>query len=208
MARGRFITLEGGEGSGKSTQVARLVEALKTHGIEALATREPGGTEGAELIRRLLVEGPTDRWHPLSEVLLHYAARREHLDKVIEPALAAGRWVVSDRFADSTMAYQGYGQGVGRTTVERIDRAVLGGFAPNLTIVLDMPVARGLARAHARGGADRYERMGEAFHAHLRDAFMDIARREPARCVVVDADADVETVARRVRGAVRARLGV
>ena len=208
MVRGRFITLEGGEGSGKSTQVARLTTALRAEGIDALATREPGGTEGAEFIRKLLVEGPTDRWQPLTEVLLHYAARREHVDKVIEPALSAGRWVISDRFADSTMAYQGYAQGVGRTAVERIDRAVLGGFAPNLTILLDMPIARGLARARERGGADRYERMGEAFHAHLRDAFMDIARREPARCVVIDADADLETVAKRVRGAVRARLGV
>ena len=208
MVRGRFITLEGGEGSGKSTQVARLTTALRAEGIDALATREPGGTEGAEFIRKLLVEGPTDRWQPLTEVLLHYAARREHVDKVIEPALSAGRWVISDRFADSTMAYQGYAQGVGRTAVERIDRAVLGGFAPNLTILLDMPIARGLARARERGGADRYERMGEAFHAHLRDAFMDIARREPARCVVIDADADFETVAKRVRGAVRARLGV
>jgi dTMP kinase len=208
MVRGRFITLEGGEGSGKSTQVARLTTALRAEGIDALATREPGGTEGAEFIRKLLVEGPTDRWQPLTEVLLHYAARREHVDKVIEPTLSAGRWVISDRFADSTMAYQGYAQGVGRTAVERIDRAVLGGFAPNLTILLDMPVARGLARARERGGADRYERMGEAFHAHLRDAFMDIARREPARCVVIDADADFETVAKRVRGAVRARLGV
>lgn len=208
MARGRFITLEGGEGTGKSTQVARLVAALKADGVQAMATREPGGAEGAEQIRKLLVEGATDRWDPLTEILLHYAARREHVVKTVEPALASGTWVISDRFADSTMAYQGYAQGAGRSAVERIDRAVLGGFAPNLTIVLDMPVARGLARAKARGGADRYERMGEAFHAHLRNAFVDIARREPARCVIVDADADLDTVARRVRGALRARLGV
>jgi len=208
MARGRFITLEGGEGTGKSTQVARLVASLKARGLAAVATREPGGSEGAEQIRRLLVQGATDRWEPLTEILLHYAARREHVSKTVEPALAAGTWVVSDRFADSTMAYQGYAQGAGRTAVERIDRAVLSGFAPDLTIVLDLPVSRGLARAKSRGGDDRYERMGEAFHAHLRDAFVDIARREPARCVVVDADTDVDTVERRVLGAVKARLGL
>lgn len=208
MARGRFITLEGGEGTGKSTQVARLVATLKAKGLAAIATREPGGSEGAEQIRRLLVQGATDRWEPLTEILLHYAARREHVSKTVEPALAAGTWVVSDRFADSTMAYQGYAQGAGRTAVERIDRAVLSGFAPDLTIVLDLPVSRGLARAKSRGGDDRYERMGEAFHAHLRDAFVDIARREPARCVVIDADTDVDTVERRVLGAVKARLGL
>jgi len=208
MARGRFITLEGGEGTGKSTQVARLVATLKARGLAAIATREPGGSEGAEQIRRLLVQGATDRWEPLTEILLHYAARREHVSKTVEPALAAGTWVVSDRFSDSTMAYQGYAQGAGRTAVERIDRAVLSGFAPDLTIVLDLPVSRGLARAKSRGGDDRYERMGEAFHAHLRDAFIDIARREPARCVVIDADTDVDTVERRVLGAVKARLGL
>lgn len=208
MSRGRFITLEGGEGTGKSTQVARLVASLAEAGIRAVATREPGGAEGAEHIRKLLVEGATDRWEPATEILLHYAARSEHVAKTVKPALASGQWVISDRFADSTMAYQGYAQGAGRLAVERIDRAVLRGFAPDLTIVLDMPVERGLARAKARGGADRYERMGEAFHAHLRDAFIDIARREPARCVIVDADADLETVAQRVRGAVKARLGV
>jgi len=182
VARGRFITFEGGEGAGKSTQVRRLVERLDTAGIPALATREPGGAPGAEDIRRLLVSGDVARWDALTEALLHYAARRAHVKATIAPALAAGTWVVSDRFADSTMAYQGYGHGLGREAIDALHRLVVGDFAPDLTFILDLPVERGLARATAAArGEDRYERMDHAFHERLREGFLDIAGREPMR---------------------------
>lgn len=214
--RGRFITLEGGEGGGKTTQLRLLAQALGRQGKDVVTTREPGGAPGAEALRALLVEGDVNRWDPLTEVLLHFAARRNHLTETIWPALDAGKWVLSDRFADSTMAYQSYGQGVPRTTVEEIYKLVVGAFAPDLTVILDLPVEAGLSRAGRRNGEaaqegaaeDRYERMGSAFHQRLRDGFLDIARREPERCVVVDATADVDTVHAAVMAAVRDRLGL
>ncbi|MGD9535832.1 MAG: dTMP kinase [Alphaproteobacteria bacterium] len=210
MARGRFITFEGGEGAGKSTQVQALVARLNASGIAAVATREPGGAPGAELIRRLLVDGPATRWEPLAEVLLHFAARREHVVRTVWPALERGEWVVSDRFADSTMAYQGFGQGADRGAIGAICRATLGAFAPDLTIVLDLPVELGLARAEARenGGKSRYERMDRAMHERLRDGFLAIARGAPERCVVLDATADAGSVAAAVSAAVSERLGI
>ncbi|MCH8187479.1 MAG: dTMP kinase [Proteobacteria bacterium] len=200
MSRGKFITIEGGEGAGKSTQVARLCARLRDRGLEVVATREPGGSEAALEVRRLLVEGAVDRWDPLSELLLHSAARREHLVATVRPALEAGKWVVSDRFADSTMAYQGYGHGLGRAAVESVTGLVVGETKPDLTIILDLPVEAGLARAQARKDAkgskeDRYERMPAGFHERLREGFLDIARREPERCVIVDAAPDAETIA-------------
>jgi len=207
LAGGRFITLEGGEGAGKSTHVKRLCAALATAGIEAVATREPGGAPGAEEIRKILVDGAPGRWDALTETLLHFAARAEHLARVVRPALARGAWVVSDRFADSTMAYQGYAQGVGRAKVEEIARAVLGEFRPDLTIVLDLPADQGLARAGKRAtGGTRYESMGLAFHTRLREAFLDIAKREPTRCVVIDATVPKDDVAAAILAAVRERL--
>ncbi len=207
MTAGRFITLEGGEGAGKSTQAQCLVAALVAAGIPAIATREPGGAPGAEEIRALLVEGETGRWDPLTETLLHFAARAEHVARTVKPALARGEWVVCDRFADSTMAYQGYGQGLGRETVEAIGRAVLGGFGPDLTLVLDLPAEAGLVRATGRPGvATRYERMGLPFHRRLREAFLDIARREPGRVAVIDASAPVEAVHEGILAELRARL--
>lgn len=207
--RGRFITFEGGEGAGKSTQIKLLCEHLEKRGIAFAKTREPGGTPGAEAIRGLLVQGDTDRWDAESEALLHYAARRDHVERMIHPALDAGIWVVSDRFADSTMAYQGYAHGLGREWVGRLHDLVLGDFAPDLTIVLDVPVAAGLARAGKRGGDEtRYERLGTAFHQAVRDGFLDIARREPARCVVIDSRDPPATVAGAVRKAVAERLGL
>lgn len=211
MRRGRFITLEGGEGAGKSTQSALLCAHLRERGIGVLATREPGGAPGAEEIRRLLVAGAVDRWQPLSEALLHYAARYEHLETTIIPALDIGHWVVSDRFADSSMVYQGLGQGLGEDRIVALHRAILGDFTPDLTIVLDIPVDVGLARAGARraqgeGADDRYERMGAAFHQRLRDGFLKIAAAEPARCVVVDAALAPETVASAIFAAVTERL--
>jgi dTMP kinase len=203
LARGRFITLEGGEGAGKSTHVKLLCAALGRAGIEAVATREPGGAPGAEQIRKLLVEGEAGRWDPLTETLLHFAARAEHVARIVRPALERGAWVVSDRFADSTMAYQGYAQGVGRAKVEEIAHAVLGDLHPDLTIVLDLPAEQGLARAKDAG---RYEAMGLSFHKKLREAFLDIAKREPKRCVVVDATQPKDAVHTAILDAVRARL--
>lgn len=210
---GKFITLEGGEGGGKTTQIKLLGDALKGAGVDLVITREPGGAPGAEVIRRLLVEGEVGRWLPMSETLLHYAARLEHVYEVIEPALSMGRWVISDRFADSTVAYQGYGHDLGRETINKLHDLVLGGFQPDLTIILDIPVEDGLARAGRREGVegtgeDRYERMGTEFHQRLRDGFLDIARRNPERCVLVDAANDIDAVQREIRDLVAKRLGV
>ncbi len=203
------MTIEGGEGAGKSTQAALLVGALGRAGIAALATREPGGSPGAEAIRRLLLEGEAERWDPLGEALLFAAARRDHVVRTILPALAAGTWVVCDRFADSTLAYQGDGKGLDRAVLVELQRLTLGGLAPDLTVILDLPVEEGLRRAAARSGAaDRFERLGRAFHRRLRDGFRRIAAAEPQRCVVVDAAADPETVHRAILAAVAARLGV
>jgi dTMP kinase len=207
MVRARFITFEGGEGSGKSTQARLLVAALQGEGHDVVATREPGGAPGAEAIRDLLLDGPLERWDALSEALLHSAARRDHLLRTIRPALARGAWVVCDRFADSTTAYQGFGLGLGRDTVDRLTDLVAEGLRPDLTLILDIAVETGLARAGSRGqAATRYERMDEAFHHRLRAAFLDIARHEPKRCVVIDAAAPPETVAAAVLAAVHERL--
>ncbi|NQV78963.1 MAG: dTMP kinase [Alphaproteobacteria bacterium] len=209
MAHGRFITFEGGEGAGKSTQVERLGERLRADGHDVLITREPGGAPGALEIRRLLVEGAVERWEPLSELLLHNAARHEHVRKTIAPALAAGVWVVCDRFADSTVAYQGYGQGVERDTVTRINVLGANGVWPDLTIILDLAVADGLARAVGRrDGEDRYERMGADFHERIRAAFLEIARAEPDRCAVIAAAGDIDHVAVQVWDTVRTRLSI
>jgi dTMP kinase len=208
MARGRFITLEGGEGAGKSTQAALLAEALEAAGIRTVVSREPGGSDGAEEIRHLLVDGSVDRWDAMTETLLHFAARRDHLVKTVWPALQGGRWVVCDRFADSTMAYQGYGHGLGRSPVQALYDLTVGDFRPDLTLIMDLPVDVGLARASQRQGAeDRYERMDRTFHGRLREAFLEIARTEPERCVLIDADDAIEAVQGRIRIAVKERLG-
>jgi len=207
---GRFITLEGGEGAGKTTQLRRLADALRADGHDVLSTREPGGSAGAEEIRALIVSGEPGRWDPVTEALLLYAARRDHLERTIRPALAAGRWVLCDRFADSTMAYQGYGHGLGRAAVEDLHRTAIGDFRPDLTLILDLPVETGLRRAAERAGQgtaeDRFERMGRAFHQRLRDGFLDIARQDPDRCRVIDADRDADAVAADLIAAVRDRF--
>lgn len=207
MARGRFITFEGGEGGGKSTQVKALAERLKAAGLEVVATREPGGSVGAESIRELLVTGAADRWSPITETLLMYAARRDHIERVIAPALTRGAWVVCDRFADSTRAYQGAGGGTDPALIAALETHVLGEVRPDLTLILDLPVQEGLRRAHSRaGGETRFESKGEAFHERLRQGFLNIARREPERCVVIDAAQPIATVAEAIWGAVAARL--
>ena len=209
MPRGHFITLEGGEGAGKTTQLSLLCDAFAKVGVEALATREPGGAKGAEQIRALLVSGAVARWDPLTEALLHFAARRDHLVQTVWPALARGAWVVSDRFADSTMAYQGYGQGVDQADLERLYQVAVGDFAPDLTLVLDLPVESGLARAKDRAeSSSRYERMDKAMHERLRQGFLAIAQKQPRRCVVIDASAPADVVHAAIRRAVSERLGV
>lgn len=189
MHGGKFITLEGGEGAGKSSHIGPLAKYLRARGIGVLTTREPGGAPGADAVRRLLVEGATDRWDPVSEALLHFAARRDHLVRTVWPALATGTWVVSDRFADSTLAYQGYGHGLGRAPIEALYEFVVGDFAPDLTLILDLPADAGLARTKGRHASKetRYENMALEFHEKLRAGFLEIAKREPGRCVVIDA---------------------
>jgi dTMP kinase len=208
MGRGRFISFEGGEGAGKSTQAALLGDRLAAAGQSVVRTREPGGTEGADAIRDLLVTGAADRWDPVSEVLLHYAARRDHVERVIKPALAGSAWVLSDRFADSTMAYQGYGSGLGVELIETIHRATLGEFHTDMTVIMDFDPAQGLARARGRDpDPSRYEGFDLAFHERLREGFLAIAKAEPSRCVVVDAGGSIEQVADVIWQAVKERLG-
>ncbi len=204
MERGRFITLEGGEGAGKSTQARFLADALGARGLTVARTREPGGSPGAERLRSLLLSGEIV-WSPLAETMLHFAARADHAAQTIVPALASGAWVVCDRYADSTMAYQGYGQGADRASIDVLTGLI--GLAPDLTIVLDVSVATSLARLAARGfGADRYERLGAPFFAAVRDGFREIAAANPDRCVVVDAEQPPDAVAAAVMDAVQARL--
>jgi len=203
------LTLEGGEGAGKSTQTGLLVAALAGAGIAAERTREPGGSRGAEDIRGLLLEGDRERWDAVSEALLLYAARRDHVVRLIRPALAAGTWMVADRFADSTLAYQGYGRGLPLADLRALHRFALGDFRPDMTVILDLPVEEGFARIGRRALlGDRFERLDRDFHQRLRDGFLAIAGRDPARCVVIDATPDRDSVHRAILAAVGARLGI
>jgi dTMP kinase len=202
----RFIVFEGGEGAGKSTQVQRLAEALRARGEDVVTTREPGGAPGAEAIRGLLVSGDAARWTPETEALLINAARADHLARTIRPALAKGQWVICDRFADSTMAYQGYGMGLDRAWLETLRKRVAGDTEPGLTLVFDLPVEVGLGRAVA---SQRYEKMGRAFHDKLRAAFREIASSKDGRKrVVIDAGKDIDDVARQVLHAVTSAYGL
>jgi dTMP kinase len=203
----RFVTLEGGEGAGKSTQARKLAAALEARGISCVVTREPGGSVGAEQIRKLLVEGEPGRWDAVTETLLIFAARADHVARTIKPALVAGRWVVCDRFTDSTYAYQGVGRGLDREIVRRIQSAAIGDFRPDLTLILDLPVSVGLERAGARGGQEaRFEKFDAAFHETLRAAFRDIANRHTDRCVMIDAQGSEGEVASAILRTVETRL--
>lgn len=188
MTGARFITLEGGEGAGKSTQARALAEALRARGLPVLVTREPGGSAGAEAIRALLLQGEAGRWSPRAEALLFAAARADHLEKTILPALAAGEWVICDRFIDSTRAYQGAG-GIEDAAILALHRFGAEGRLPDRTFVLDLPVAAGRARAEARDGAaaDRFAARGDPFHASVRESFHRIAAAEPDRVRLIDA---------------------
>jgi len=207
MGAGRFITFEGGEGAGKSTQVARLAERLQAGGLDVVRTREPGGSPGAEEIRGLLVGGSEDRWSATAETLLLYAARSDHLDRLIRPALRRGAWVICDRFADSTRAYQGAGGDAPPSLVRDLERDVVGADSPDLTLVLDLGPEAGMQRVGARGEArSRFEARDPEFHARLRQAFLSIAVAEPHRCAVIDAAATPDEVAAAVWAVVEARL--
>ncbi len=203
---GVFISFEGGDGAGKSTQIKLLADALRSSGREVVTTREPGGSAGAEVIRKLLLEGAADKWSPLTEALLMYASRADHLERTIEPALQRGAVVITDRFADSTMAYQGLAGALGETAVTALHDLVVGDRDPDITVMLDLPVQDGLKRSGATGSAEqRFESKGAAYQEQVRGAFLEIARREPNRCVVIDAAGTADEVAKRIREAVKLR---
>ena len=207
---GRFITFEGGEGAGKSTQIRRLAERLQGMGESVVVTREPGGTPTAESIRALLLSGAGEQLGPDGEAVLFAAARADHVEHVIRPALRAGKWVLCDRFADSTRVYQGVGGGADAMILEALERVAVGRTQPDLTLILDVPVKIGLARAAARAGGaaspDRFERDDLEVHEARRQAFLAIGTTEPDRCVVIDATKSEAATAEAVWKAVSARL--
>ncbi len=205
--KGKFITLEGGEGTGKSTQAEMMIQSLSARGISAISTREPGGSEGAELIRQLLVSGDVQRWDAVTETLLMNAARRDHLVSKIIPALQAGTWVICDRFADSTLAYQGYGNGVELPYLNSIYELVAGTLTPDITFVFDICPRVGIERARGRGGKeDRYERMSMEFHDRVREGFRRIAQTDLNRYILIDASLDRDTIAQQLDEYIRQRL--
>ncbi|WP_417842957.1 dTMP kinase [Thalassospira sp.] len=204
---GIFISFEGGEGSGKSTQIRFLEQWFRHRGRDVIVTREPGGSPGAEEIRALLLTGDPGRWDAVTEALLMFASRRDHVERTIRPAIAQGQVVLCDRFADSSVAYQGYGHGLGADFIRQLWKLAVNDFKPDLTLMMDLPIETGLARAGARfanvsAAEDRFEKMGRAFHQRLQQGFHEITAAEPDRCRVVDADGDVQTVAARVASVV------
>lgn len=197
----RFISLEGGEGSGKSTQLKLLAEWLKCQNIECVTTREPGGTPLAESIRPLLVQSSKqdEDWHPVAETLLFLAARLQHVTQVITPALLAGKWVLCDRFADSTFVYQGVGRGLGIEYIQSLQRLSVGSITPDKTFLLDINPEMGLARAISRcDNETRFESLGTSFHHQLRKGFLHLAEQEPQRIIVMDADQEAMTLHRQI----------
>ena len=217
--KGKFITFEGGEGAGKSTQAALLAGRLRRSGLDVLQTREPGGTPRAEAIREVLLSGQAKKFGPLGEAVLFYAARESHLELAIRPALERGAWVICDRFSDSTRAYQGAAGGLPLSVIETIDCAVVGPTRPDLTIIFDLPPELGLKRAARRKtlntsgepesvSPDRFETMNLAFHRSLREEFLAIAKAEPRRCVVIDAAESEQRVEEKVWAIVRERFDI
>jgi dTMP kinase len=209
--KGRFITLEGGEGAGKSTQARLLARKLEPLGVSVVVTREPGGSPGAEELREVILSGKAAPFGPAGEAILFSAARIDHVDRTIAPALARGQWVICDRFADSTRAYQGAAGNIDPALIASLERVAVGAVKPDLTLMLDIAPETGLGRAAARrrpGEAiDRFEREGAGFHETLRQAFLAIARAEPERCAVIDANNPAEAVAEAIWICVRERLG-
>ena len=205
--RGLFITLEGTEGCGKSTQAKLLGEHLRNQGYDTVETREPGGTPLAEKIRSLMLDRTDEPVAPETEAFLVLAARRQHVAQVIEPALARGSIVLCDRFIDSTLTYQGYARGIDITTLERLNRLATRALMPDLTLVFDLPVSTGLARRRSAAELNRLDRESLRFHQKVRDGFLDLAKRDPARIKVLSARASKESVARAVARAVTPMLG-
>ena len=208
---GLFISFEGGEGSGKTTQIRRLESWFRQRGREVVVTCEPGGSPGAEEIRNLLLTGDPGRWDAVTEALLMFASRRDHVERTIRPALAEGKVVLCDRFADSSVAYQGFGHGLGAEFIRNLWQIAIDGFKPDLTLIFDLPVEVGLERAGARfanisAAEDRFERMGTEFHQRLRNGFIEIARNNPERCEIVDANGDIQLVYDRMISVVSTRL--
>jgi len=207
--RGRLITFEGGEGSGKSTQARLLADALRKIGHAVVETREPGGSPFAERLRAFILDPALPPHIPLAEALLFYAARADHLAAVIRPALERGEWVICDRFSDSTRVYQGAAGALPSATIETLETLVVGELSPDLTIVLDLPAEEGLARARARSTAsDSYESRGAAYHERLRIGFAELARHNPDRVQLIDGRDAIETIAAHVAATVANRLGV
>lgn len=208
----RFVTFEGGEGAGKSTQITMLSNFLNSISIQHIVTREPGGSPGGEEIRKLLVEGKPSRWDPETETLLHFAARRDHLVRTIKPTLEKGCWVLCDRHVDSTIAYQGYGHGVPLKMVNEVYKFIDDQLHPDLTFVLDLPADEGLERTLGRAEIsvkddqeNRYEKMNLEFHERLRLGFLEIARSDPSRCKVIDASPLSNKVFEEIKNVIRAR---
>lgn len=212
---GLFITFEGGEGSGKTSQINRIAQSLLEQKRKIITTREPGGTPEAEKIRNLIVQREGGNWSPLSETLLLFAARILHVEQIIRPALETGKMIISDRFTDSTRAYQGYGHGLSLDTIETINTAVLGDFKPHLTFILDIEPEIGLARSERRlagehfmgaQSEDRFEKLELEFHKRLRNGFLQIAKNDPARCHVIDATQDMNDITHQILHIIQSRV--
>lgn len=205
--RGRFIVFEGGDGAGKTTQLRLLADALEQKNVAVVRTREPGGSVGGEAIRQLLVTGEPERWDGVTEALLLFAARRDHVQRTILPALTRGAWVLCDRFTDSTLAYQHYARGVDRRLIEQLRRLTIGRFKPDLTVILDIDAELGLRRAAARSGAEtRYEKFDAAFHENLRRGFLALAAKAPKQRRVIDGGRPMREVQNRIRSLISERF--
>ena len=205
----QMIVIDGVDGSGKGVQSRRLLKALTSGGYDTVLTREPGGSPAAEDIRHLLVTGDPQKWDSMTELMLMYAARRAHLRDTVWPALADGKWVISDRFADSSRAFQGIAGEAGLEVVEQVHRIVVGDFEPSLVLILDLPENTALQRTFQRGGDEnRFEMKGEAYHARVRNAFLQIAAQNPQRYKVIDADQDVESVGQNIISVVNQHFAI
>ena len=205
--RNQFITFEGGEGSGKSTQINLLHNFLIEKGEDVISTREPGGTPSAEIIRDLLTKGDADRWSPATEALLMWAARSEHVEKLIKPSLDKGKWVLCDRFYHSTYAYQGVGHNLGIENMRIIKKIIIGEITPNLTFILDIDPVNGIGRTKNRvSNEDRFEKMNLAFHNNLRKAFIQLAKKNPKRFIVIDAELSLEKISEIISSEVQTRF--
>ena len=205
--RNQFITFEGGEGSGKSTQINLLHNFLIEKGKDVVSTREPGGTPSAEIIRDLLTKGDADRWSPATEALLMWAARSEHVEKLIKPSLDKGKWVLCDRFYHSTYAYQGVGHNLGIENMRIIKKIIIGEITPNLTFILDIDPVNGIGRTKNRvSNEDRFEKMNLAFHNNLRKAFIQFSKKDPKRFIVIDAELSLEKISEIISSEVQTRF--